>query len=436
MIVAMPTPVLIGKIARGDKRRVARVAVAILVACVCLGAPELALASVRDGDRVDGTTPKALGIPRAAMPDVSTRAGALVTQDGRVLWSRNLDDRRSMASITKIMTAVVALERTRPDESVTVPDVSERVGESTSFLRSGEKLPMSELLEALLVKSGNDAAVAIAEHVSGNEDAFVALMNEKATELGLAHTHFKNSHGLDQKGHYSSVRDLAVLARYAMTKRQFREVVARKRAKIGSGKRAEQIENTNVLIGNYTGANGVKTGWTDAAGYCVIASARRGHVELYAVVLGSGGELARFKDATELLDFGFAHYREQLLSSAGTVIGEAPVSDYLDVAVPAAVSENTSVAVFDVAGPITRSVRVSSVDAPIETGERVGVATFTQNGEVIASVPLVAVESVPRPSPLQRVGIAIMRMWRRLTGTTSAGAVEAANPFAAAGVSY
>jgi D-alanyl-D-alanine carboxypeptidase (penicillin-binding protein 5/6) len=331
---------------------------------------------------------------------------------------------------------VVALEHARLDDAVTVPQDSTKVGESTSFLRVGEKLPMSELLEALLIKSGNDAAIAIAEHVSGSEHAFVSLMNDKAEELGLDHTRFKNSHGLDERGQYSSARDLAILARYAMTKPAFREIVAKKRARIGTGKRSERIESTNLLIGNYTGANGVKTGWTDEAGFSVVDSARRGRVELYAVVLGADGELSRFTDARELLDFGFAHYREQLLSSAGTVIGEAPVKDYLDVAVPAAVSENTSVAVFDLTGPITRSVTVSAVDAPVAKGQRVGVATFTQRGNVIASVPLVAVEPVPEPSPLQKVGIAIVRVWRRLTGADSAGAALPAKEVAAAGVSY
>ena len=276
-------------------------------------------------------------------------------------------------------------------------------------------------MEALLIKSGNDAAVAIAEHVSGSEDEFVKLMNAKAAALGLDATRFKNSHGLDEKGHYSSARDLAVLARYAMTKPEFRDIVRRKSARIGSGARAEKVNNTNLLVGNYAGANGVKTGWTSKAGYSVIDSAARGRVELYAVVLGASGDILRFRDARELLDFGFAHFREQRLSSAGTVIDEAPVTDYLDVSVPAAVSEDTTVAVFDLAGPITRSVTVAAVKAPVAAGQRVGVATFTQGDEVISTVPLVAVESVPRPTMLQRIGIAIVRMWRRLTGAALPG---------------
>jgi len=380
-----------------------------------LAAPPSANASVNSADTIDGRAYPEFGVPEAAMPDVQLKAGALVTQDGRVLWSRHADDRRAIASITKIMTAVIALERSEPDALVTIPRDSSQVGESTSFLRVGEKLPMSEMLEALLVKSGNDAAFAIATHVAGDERAFVELMNTKSQELGLAGTAFSNSHGLDAPGHRSSAVDLAVLARYAMTIPEFRDVVSQKSAQIGAGKRAEKIENTNLLIGNYAGANGVKTGWTDDAGYCVIESAQREGVELYAVVLGAPSEMQRFRDAKALLDFGFAHYRPQRLASAGTVVGEAPVTDYIDISAPAAVSDEATVAVFDLVGPITRTVSVSEMAAPVAIGQRIGVATFTQGGVVVASVPLVATKAIPRPTVLQRVGIALTRAWRALS---------------------
>jgi D-alanyl-D-alanine carboxypeptidase (penicillin-binding protein 5/6) len=322
-----------------------------------------------------------------------------------------------MASITKIMTAVVAMERSDPDEIVTVTRESLRVGESSSFLRLGQKLKMSELLEALLIKSGNDAAVAIAVAVGGSEDGFVALMNKKAAALGLDRTHFENAHGLDARGHYSCARDLAVLSRYAMSKPEFRAIVKKKRARIGSGSRTTKVESTNLLIGNYSGANGVKTGFTSKAGYCVIASANRDDIELQAVVLGTNGELARFREARELLDFGFAHYRPQRLASAGSVIGEAPVADYLDLAVPAAVSRDATVPVLDFAGPIHRTLSMAVVDAPVHIGDKVGVASFTQQGEVIATLSLVATKDVKKPWIFQRVGIGFIRVWRSLTGT-------------------
>lgn len=397
-------------------RALARSLAAITVSLLLALAPVPAQAQVLAADRVDGRSASELGIPKAAMPDVRMAAGVLVTEDGRVLWSRAASDRRAIASITKLMTAIIAIENGEPDDPVTVTAASKAVGESTSFLRVGEQLPLSEVLEASLVKSGNDAAVALAIHIAGSQDAFVDMMNEKARELGLSRTRFANPHGLDAPGHYSTAADVAVLARYAMSKPEIRRIVAQKTATIGKGSRSEQVMNTNLLIGNYTGANGVKTGWTSKAGYSVVDSAKRGEIELYAIVLGTTNETQRFRDAVELLDFGFAHYRPQRVSTKDTIVAEAPVRDYLDRVVPVAMSADSTVAVFDVAGTITRNVTVSAVDAPVAKGQKVGVATFTQADRVIASVPLVAAEEVKKPSLPARVFIAVARAWRWLTG--------------------
>lgn len=398
------------------RRSLASSVAAIAVTVVLALAPVPAHAQVLASDRVDGRTAAELGIPKAAMPDVRMAAGVLVTEDGRVLWSRRATDRRAIASITKLMTAVLAIENGELDDLVTVTGASKTVGESTSFLRVGEKLPMSEVLEASLVKSGNDAAIALAIHVAGSEDAFVDMMNAKARELGLSRTRFANPHGLDASGHYSSASDVAVLSRYAMGKPEIRKIVGQKTATIGRGSRSEKVMNTNLLIGNYTGANGVKTGWTSKAGYCVVDSAKRGDIELYAVVLGTTNETQRFRDAVELLDFGFAHYRPQRVSTKDTIVAEAPVRDYLDRLVPVAMSTDSTVAVFDVSGTITRKVTVSAVDAPVAKGEKIGVATFTQADRIIASVPLVAAEEVRKPSLPARVFIAAARAWRWITG--------------------
>ena len=378
--------------------------------------PAAAVAANRSPDLVDGRAASKLSVTASALPDVAMRAGALVDGDGRVLWSRRETERRSMASITKVMTAVVALEHGDLNSTVTIPQASGQVGESTAFLRPGEKLPMDQVLEALLVKSGNDAAVAIARSVAGSDEAFVKLMNEKAVELGLKDTHFTNSHGLDERGHYTSAADLAVLGRYAMTKPKFREIVKMKSVVIGSGRRKETLQSTDLLIGNYAGAIGIKTGFTDTAGYSVLSAAERDGLTLYAVVLGTTSELQRFREARELLDWGFAHYRPQQLAVAGTVVAEAPVSDYLDLRVPAAISRDETVSVLDVSGPITRTVTVSSLPAPIKQGQTVGVATFTQAGKMIARVPLVATREVKRPNPLERLWIGTVRAWRRVFG--------------------
>lgn len=399
-----------------SSRRAAGVLMLGAALSLALLGPSGASAATRSADKVDGVAATKRSLDASALPDVTMRAGALVDGEGRVLWSRRETERRSMASITKVMTAVVAMENADLDSLVTIPKASGQVGESTAFLRPGEKLPMDQVLEALLVKSGNDAAVAIARSVAGSDEAFVKMMNDKAAALGLKDTHFANSHGLDQPGHYTTAVDLAVLGRYAMTKPRFREIVSMKSATIGSGVRKEKLQSTDLLIGNYAGAIGIKTGFTDEAGYSVLSAAERGGLTLYAVVLGTSSELQRFKEAREILDWGFAHYRAQQLAAAGTVVAEAPVSDYLDLRVPAAISRDETVSVLDVSGPITRTVMVGTVTAPIKQGQTVGVATFTQAGKMISRVPLVATRDVKRPNPLARLWIGTVRAWRKVFG--------------------
>ena len=422
----MSAPACIGKTERMVEVWVSSALKTVLVAVLAasLLAPVPALSAPNPSDVVDGTRASQRGVGATALPDVTMKAGALVEGDGRVLWSRNVDQRRAMASITKIMTAVIVLENAGLDDRVTIPKVSTQVGESTSYLRTGEQLSLREVLEALLVKSGNDAAVALAQHVSGDQTGFVKLMNAKAAALGLSHTHFANPHGLDQAGHYTTAADLAVLARYAMSKPEFRRIVGMKSVTIGSGSTKETLPSTNILLGNYLGVNGIKTGFTDDAGYAVIESAQREGVWLVAVVLGTKTDLQRFRDARELLDWGFAHYRPQALATSGTVVAQAPVSDYLDVKVGAKISKDLTAAVLDVNGPITRTVTVAPVKAPVHAGQSVGAATFTQGGKLIASVPLVATHNVKRPNPFERVWIAIVRGWRAVFGVSVLAGID------------
>ncbi len=390
-------------------------AVAVAVALLC--APTVAVAQPRPTDQVGESSAAKQRIPLVALPDVSMRAGMLVDSNGRVLWARSANAKRSMASITKIMTAVVALEDNggKLDRAVVVPAVALSAGESTAELKAVDKVTIRRLLEDTLVKSGNDAATALAITTSGSEKAFVARMNAKAKELGLTRTSFKNPHGLDQSGHYTSARDIEVLARHAMRSPEFRRIVKMKYVRIGKTNR--RVHNSNLLIGSYTGANGVKTGWTDGAGYSVVGSADRSGTELLAVVLGTRSETARFAEARNLLDWGFAHYRRQQLATKGTVVAKPPVRDYLDVAVPVATSQDASASVIDVQGPIERTVSVeSSLAAPVTAGDRVGSVIFTQRGRTVATVPVVATESVRAPTLLERVGIRLARVWRGMFG--------------------
>lgn len=408
---------LIGTRTNAVKQRVWWSTAAALVFVLLAAGTSDAGAALKTGDRVGELTAEQAAAVASDFPGLTMPAGILSAPDGRILWSRSPDSRRAMASITKIMTAVVAIDRLALDDTATVPARALRVGESEADLKRNEVLTVEDLLEALLVKSGNDAAVTLAERVAGSEDEFVKLMNEEAQRLGLANTHFTNAHGLDEEGHHTTAADLAVLSRYAMTKPAFRQYVGSKTAKIGTGSSARTLEASNKLIGSYPGATGVKTGWTSDAGYSLVASAMRDGVELTAVILGTTREATRFAEARKLLDWGFEHYRPQKVAGAGSPAGEVAVTDYVDRVVPATVSTDTTAVVFDLDGPIERRTRLlPGVKAPVERGQQVGTLALRQGDRLVATVPLVAAEAVPRPGFFERLSIGIRRTWLRLTG--------------------
>lgn len=368
------------------------------------------------------------GVPTADLPQevlqqapsLSGGAAILVAPDGSELWAMNPDEQRSMASITKIMTAVIVLESVGLDEQLTVSARAAGVGESAANLRAGDTLSVRKMLEALLVKSGNDAAIALAEHVSGTEEEFVRLMNQKAAALGLSSTRFANSHGLDAPGHHTSARDLAVLAQYAMRDGEFRRCVGLTKTILNGSAGSRELENSNLLIGTLVGATGIKTGWTSKAGYCLAASAKRHDLELTAVILGAGTENSRFDRARTLLEWGFEHYSMQSLASADETVGKVPVADYLDVDVVALVEEDLRVGVLDLEGDIVRTTNLySHVEAPVSAGSRLGTLTFTQGDRLLAQVPVVAAVDVDEPGLFERAWIGIVRWWRGLGGANA-----------------
>jgi D-alanyl-D-alanine carboxypeptidase (penicillin-binding protein 5/6) len=315
------------------------------------------------------------------------------------------------------MTAVVVLDAAAPDDLVTISAAAAKVGESEVGLVAGEKLSVRQLLEATLVHSGNDAALALAEHVAGSEDAFVALMNEKAAELGLTHTSFANPHGLDEPGHHTSARDLAALSVYAMKDSTFAEIVGDAEIALTVGGARREYESSNKLLGTYEGTTGIKTGWTNDAGYCVVVSATRGGIDLVAVVMGTKSENDRFAQARTLLDWGFEHYAVRQLSSADETAAVVAVADYLDVTIPAVVGETTSTPVFDLAGDLESRIEVApEVEAPVSAGDRLGTLTVSQAGQVLAEVPIVAAHDVRKPDLFRAVGIWFTRMWRTMFG--------------------
>jgi serine-type D-Ala-D-Ala carboxypeptidase (penicillin-binding protein 5/6) len=236
-----------------------------------------------------------------------TAKGAILidASDGSVLWGKDEHRRLRIASTTKIMTAIVAMERLRPHDVVTVDRSVSRVPPFREGLRPGEKVEAWKLFYGTMLMSGNDTALALAIGAGGSRSRFVALMNEKAGALGLKDSHFRSPSGLLDRDNYSTAWDMVSLARYAMWNARFRAVVRTrvKRVPWAAPTYAKIYVNHNHLLGSYPGADGVKTGWTTLAKHCLVASARRGGVHLIAVVLGADD---MYGDVKKLLDYGFA----------------------------------------------------------------------------------------------------------------------------------
>lgn len=390
-------------------------ALALALALQPLG---VARAAVLDNDYVGAVQVKSTAALAAAAPDLSIPSGLLSTMDGRVLWARDPAARRAMASTTKIMTAVVVLERLSIDSTVTVDKKAAVVGQSSMGLVVGETFTIGELLKGVLVQSGNDAATLAAERVGGTVAGFVNLMNQKAAALDLTNTHYANPHGLDQAGHYTCAQDLTSLARYAMRNPVFRAIVGTYTARVRSDRYTHVLTNHNSLLKTYKGAEGVKTGWTDNAGYCVVAAAKRGPVELIGTVMGAANEIDRAKQAKRLLDWGFKHYRPVEVAHAGEEVGRVPVSDYMERTIGAVSAEATSLPVFDLAGPVQRRIELlPDVPAPVKRGDRVGTLTVFQGKSMLAQLPLVSDRDVPSPTFGQRFVFFFARIWRGIFGS-------------------
>ena len=241
-----------------------------------------------------------------ASPEVSARSAILIRADtNEVIFEKNADEVLPMASTTKIMTALIAIERLSLDDEVTVTAESAGTEGTSLYLSDGDVLTVRDLLFATMLRSANDAASALAVHTAGSEEAFAVLMNEKASELGLSSTHFTNPHGLPDEGHYTTARELALFASYAMESETFRDIAGtRKYTVTVNGTDKREVTNHNRLLFSYDGATGVKTGYTKSSGRCLVSSAEREGFTLIAVTLDAPDD---WRDHARMLDAGFAY---------------------------------------------------------------------------------------------------------------------------------
>jgi D-alanyl-D-alanine carboxypeptidase (penicillin-binding protein 5/6) len=324
----------------------------------------------------------------------SARAVLVATSAGEVLYAQNAQRELPMASITKLMTAIVVLERKKPRDVITVRETAAAIGESSVHLQVGEKLRVRDLLAAALIQSANDAAFALADGTAGSIPAFVRLMNAKARQLGLGHTHFVRPDGLDMPGHYSTARDILKLARVAMKKPLVRHLVAMRSASISGGRR---LFTWNDLLGHYPGLIGVKTGHTDDAGWCEVAAARRDGVTIYTVVLGSPSRTQRNSDLARLLAWGQDLFGRIRILFPGRTYATSSIrlaEDRLPLVATRSVS-----AVIRVDQPLVETVVAPRLVAgPVEAGASLGEVRVSQRGRIVAKEPLVAARTVEEPS--------------------------------------
>ena len=333
-------------------------------------------------------------------PTVDAAAWYVVGEDGAVLAQRNASRERAIASITKLMTAIVVLEQAELTDVVRVSPRAANVGESTVYLQAGEELTVGALLQAMLVRSANDAAEALAIHVGkGSTERFVVLMNEKARELGLADTHFENPHGLDAAGHVSSARDTTALLRYALGVPFVRNALSRSTVSLPGGR---VFPTTDDLLVSWPTLVGGKTGHTQAAGWSEAAAASDGGVTAYGTVLGSDTRASRNDALKELLEFGLTQYRRviginrsRVYATAATGYGRPNV----ELVAPRVVESTVRIGT-----PLLERVIVpTSVALPVEKGQRLGRVEVYAGDRLVVSSNLVAAKTVAEPGLLGKM---------------------------------
>ncbi len=317
---------------------------------------------------------------------------------GTVLYAKNELEKLPIASVTKIMTSLLVFEALKSgkityEESVTVSDYAASMGGSQVYLEPGEQMSVHDLMKAMMISSANDATVALAEHIAGSVETFVGMMNNRAAALGMTNTYFKNPHGLDEEGHYSCARDVAFMTRELLSHEGVTDFTTVWMDTIRDG--SFGLSNTNKLIRYYNGATGMKTGFTNAAGFCLSGTAMRDGLHLIAVVLGGESSNERFGTVKKMLDYGFANYSvftpEHL--KVEDIFVPGGVDNYLsaDYTPPSMLTEKSA------SGEITQRISVfEDISAPVAKGDKVGRVDVYRDGELIATADLLATEDIQR----------------------------------------
>ncbi len=323
-----------------------------------------------------------LFLPQNAAAISAEKAILVDAATGRVLFEQKADDRSLIASTTKIMTALVVCEQCNVLDRMKIPKEAVGIEGSSMYLREGEVLSLQELLYGLMLHSGNDAAVALAIYCGGTVEGFAEMMNDKAKVLGLKGTHFENPNGLDSPGHYSTARDLALLAAYAMQNPIFAKTVSAKTVTVGQ----RHLRNHNKLLWQIEGADGIKTGYTKAAGRILVSSASRDGRRLIAVTINAPDD---WRDHSAMLEDGFSKFHVKQLVTAGDKVGKMEIAGGQDGNVEIIAAENFSYPVAENENVRPVLPGTGFVYAPVAKGADAGIVYVCIDGKAVGKVPVV-----------------------------------------------
>ena len=402
-------------------RKMLCLALALMLLAPAAGNAELTLTTPAPTP-ASAAPPALSAAPLLETPPIELPCAAAILvepQSGQVLFAQNTDTPRPVASVTKVMTILLALEalsqgRVSLEDEFSISQAAAGMGGSQVLLDVGEVQPFSVLLKSAIVGSANDASVAIAEALYGSESVFVERMNERARELGLTDTHFVNCTGLPAEGQQTTARDVAVMTMAMLSYPAYFDfsTVWLDEVDHGDG-RITQLTNTNKLIRLYDGCDGGKTGSTNEAGYCISATAERGGMRLIAVVLGADTGSERFDIASEMLDYGFAHYRLYPVAQEGTKVrGELPVTGGDSAGVPLVLGGALTLLIQkgEEQGIQLVPDLPESLEAPVAAGQEVGGVEVVVDGRSVARIPVLAAQEVTAKG-LKNALSRVLRAW-------------------------
>lgn len=352
-------------------------------------------------------------VVQSKKPPVVNALAAVVMEasSGRVLYSKNAAVKRSIASTTKIMTAIVAIENGDMDDTVSISRRAAGIGGSTLGLREGQEYTLRELLYAMLLISANDAAIAVAEYIGGTVEEFADMMNKKARSIGASDSHFITPHGLDASDQYSTAYDMAIITRYALKNPAFAEIVATSDSYIPGF----SLYNTNELLGAYPGVDGVKTGYTGKAGRCLITTAQRDGMRIISVVFGSPTRNARSYATRALLDYSYENYKMKKLLDAGAAYADVRVNRGTKGKVSLIASQSVALPLSEAESESLKiqEYKPSVMDAPVYAGAEAGYVEYLLDGETVAVSNLTVAENIRRKTYFDYLAI-ILKEWGRM----------------------